>query len=330
MGGVQPAFCQRWGRWRVQDAAGGRLWNAEDGATPLEGLEEADLRWARLYAATQSAVVDKTPFFQRLWQELSGRMPEAGALSVWEPGVGDGGFLRHVWERAGVLPEDRLRLVGWDRSAAMIRVAWERLCGIEPAPGAEVELVSGVDLVAEPEAFPAESFSAIVLSQFEHFFPVSKGSVLAQRWRRRGIEPLTRGELRRRCWERLRPGGLLAVVEDFREETEAEEEASLRRWDQAVVARFSDPHVLEKIRAASAEAAEVVGACYPEDLGPARLLARAGRLRRQRRLRCLEEVEEFASAWRDYCALPGLREIRAHVHPEPALGRFRLLICQKK
>jgi len=218
-----------------------------------------------------------------------------------ELGVGTGGFLEAV-ARRGIWPE--AELVGCDRSAARIAVAGETLRSL----GRGARLCAGVNALDAGDSFYREvaaagSADVVVLSQFEHYAPNDRGSALAARLAREGRPFGTKAEVRRLAHSRLRPGGWLFVIDDYKADTPEEQDAWDRAWDAHVVAQWARPDVIAGLRAVD----PVWAARLARHYDPARpweeRLRLAARARARRRRRDGEELQSLAAACGDFHAL---------------------------
>jgi SAM-dependent methyltransferase len=283
---------------------------------------------ARSHILTQPFVVSKEPFFRRILDELDRRRESLcadGVLAVFEPGCGHGLFfdrlIEHVGRWNGLA---RLELTGADLSSEMILHAAGHVHASSrfATMNCDVSLVlaSGVNCLDAGTPFhrdhlAPESFSLIMVSQFQHYFPNSPSSPLARRLELQGVNFSTKHEFRRHCHRLLRPGGMVFIIDDFRGRTEVEDEAWNRAWDRHVVRQFTSRRVIESIRKSDPRLAREIQRRYNPARGEAELVAVARGIRERRRMFCREEIETLDDALVDLREIFGGANSGVMAHP---------------
>ncbi|MFN0127902.1 MAG: class I SAM-dependent methyltransferase [Verrucomicrobiales bacterium] len=278
----------------------------------VQAPDPAAMVAAQRYAVLQPLIVDKTPLFEWMIQQVTSSHP-AGPARIIELGVGTGGFLEEVVRQRLWL---ETTLIGCDCGVAPLAVARERLA----AHGRSAVLCGGVNALDPQDAFythlaaPA-SADVVVLSQFEHYAPNQPESRLARRLSEEGRFACSKAALRRLAASLLRPGGWLFVVDDYAADTPEEQAAWEAAWDAQVVRDLGEPRVHRKLAAFDPAGAATLARRYSVDRPLAQRLALVARARSRRRHRDFEEIQSLTEAQADFRELFGAGRAGVVAHP---------------
>ncbi|MEI8314326.1 MAG: class I SAM-dependent methyltransferase [Verrucomicrobiota bacterium] len=289
---------------------------------------------ARSYLATQGFVIPKGQFLDVVAAELE--QLECEQLTVFEPGVGPGLVPAHLI-RAGVPSKfQQCRYIGADQNREMLEYA-KQLCaesdGAHAGNGARrmgLQLVVDLDLTNRSSelyrTLAQEQVDVVILSQFQHYFPNATASRLAKKLSADGRNFMSKSEADRLFYDMLKPGGLLAVLDDYTAATAEEHEWNLGLWDAFVVANLRAPENLARIRAIDPEKAAKIAATYcGVDTGEAIRRCRAAR--ESRREKDHEETWSLTSARASLEQLYGPERVTVLRHEQ--LPNFHLLLARK-
>ncbi len=266
---------------------------------------------ARRYAATQPFIVDKTPFFERLADEIADG-------PVVELGVGPGGFLAWASGRT------EARLIGCDASPGMISLA--RAAAPRAEWHAEVDLLD----VDAPFYKNLPRARLIVLSQAEHYAPNGAASPLAARLVAAGRPATAKPALRRHLALLLAPGGVLAVIDDFRADDAGTDAEWTSAWDAHVVRQFADPAVVAAVGSTDPAAAAHLRKHYAATRPESERLQLARRARERRRVRQWEETQRWSEAQADFAAVFGEGNVWCMRHPSGATHPSFFMLCGRR
>lgn len=289
---------------------------------------------ARSYLATQEYVIPKGRFLDAVAAEID-RL-DCDQITVFEPGVGPGVVPAHLI-RTGVHRKfQKFHYIGADQNREMLEYA-KRLCAetynarSDNGTGrVELHLVCDLNLtIRSSELYQAlawERVDVVILSQFHHYFPNDNASRLAQKFHATGRSFVSKSEADRLFHDMLKPGGLLAVLDDYTADTAEEHEQNLSLWDAFVVANLRAPENLERIRAIDPEKAAKIAATYC-GVDTREAIRRCGTARESRREKDNEETWSLATACASLEQFYGPGRVTVLRHGQ--LPNFHLLLARK-
>jgi len=289
---------------------------------------------ARSYLATQEYVIPKRQFLDVLAAEIV--QLTGDQITIFEPGVGPGLVPAHLLRMGVHRNFKRFRYIGTDQNREMLEYA-NQLCAAAGSAHngdvigrVELQLVADMDLTRKSaalyQALAVERVDVVILSQFQHYFPNDNASRLAQKFHGAGRRSMNKSEADRLFHDMLKPGGLLAILDDYSAATVAEHEQNLSRWDAFVVTNLRAPENLARIRAIDPEKADKIAATYC-GVETIEALRRCRAARESRREKDNEETWSLANARASLERCYGTERVRVLRHAQ--LPNFYLLLARK-
>lgn len=294
---------------------------------------------AQSYLCTQDLIVPKQEALGRIAKDLAARYADREALTIYIPGIGTAPFVRLLLTSDGLLLNKRLHIIGADISEAMVKAGLDEIQALTdehtPGAGLSMDFHIGCNLLDQNDPFyrlleeEQLRFDVILSSQFDHYFPNGRSSLLASNLKKRGVTAMHKLRQYQRCHALLKPQGRLYILDDFEGDTQSETEAWNDNWDAFVAGRFKDERVRKSLEAAEPDVGRMVRAIYPEGADEAELQRRATARRIARRKVCMEEIRPVASTMTDLKAVFGANV--AMMDPVMKdLPQFKLLVATKE
>lgn len=295
---------------------------------------------AESYLITQRFVVPKAQLFQYVYELLERVAAKCnGRLRILEPGIGPGLFETFLLGKDNIAAKLDFEFVGLDVSKEMIDLAVKRIQSSLPAKSiqrARFLLHSGIDCLKLDDALlsvgqKGQKFSAIVTSQFEHYFPNDNQSNLAEELRRAGLGYHTKRQSRELAFELLDKGGVYVAIDDYDSEDKRVNEISELFWDLFVLRNLANLKIQDKIMGHDPELGSMLRRRYGSDRDLSELLNQIKVFRQHRRHICREETQVLSEAKRDLEEIFGRENVNVLRHPRrDSLSRFHLLYAIKR
>ena len=294
------------------------------------------------YVASQNYVVSKAEFFEAALEVLKANFSgRTKPLRVFEPGMGPAAFSRNLLQSSVLSTVGPVHVEGTDISDEMLLFATNLINNLyrENAVGEAIAFnltagVNGMDL-SDPYYRKLERdkqrFDVIITSQFEHYFPNSESSPLAEKLKAKGISYSTKRAFRKYCYGLLAQGGIVFTVDDRLGETAEEHAEICRAWDTHVVNQFTDPDIIKRLESLNRSLASNLRMTYDASRPKEELVKIAAKTREHRRDICYEEIEPISRTKKDFIEIYGEENVQIMMHPSGSTHPgFYLIWATKK
>ena len=288
---------------------------------------------ARSYLLTQPYIIDKTPFHNKILEILEDIRKDE--INIFIPGIGNGSFINYLIQNQNILSCKSINIVSADISNEMITSFFlnngdllQKYSNIS----IKIKIYSGANLVSKNDPFYSlfekefDQYDIVLSSQFEHYFPNSNQSDLFNVLNDKISNIFLKFEFRNYMKNFIAKNGYYITIDDFKFYDERENESNTIGWDKYVLKNFTDPQVINNIRAIDSKVAKKIEELYNKSFSEKELLQKIQSRRAFRRQVCLEEIESFDDSIKIFSAIYGIENTNLFYHPIPDLQNFRMII----
>ena len=280
------------------------------------------------YDLTQEYIVDKRDFLNKTIEKIIERYSQKNSIRILEPGCGPGRITAFYLLGKNMLQSfRRIDIECADLSNEMALLLNKHVKEIENEINnsncaANVKITSGTSLIDTSyyESMGEKKFfDVVLLSQFEHYFPNSYDSPLAEKLKRNNIPFMVKDQFIQFVYDSLMTdNGMLVIIDDEENENLDARKANDDNWDEYVAMHLNKN--IAKISAISREIADKIYKRYNSSgLKPKEV---AGRIRRYRREECNEEIRPLSTAISSLKRIFGDGNVEYFRHKNKLLSRF--------
>ena len=304
--------------------------------TPTNGINPGYEKKGRAlsYSITQDYIINKNFFFKEIIERLTNGNFTRNSISIFEPGCGPGKVTAyHLLGKKMITYFKSIYIECADLSNEMIlllnKYLKERELDIENSgSNINVNITSGISLIDlhyYKTVAKRGFFDVVLLSQFEHYFPNSPSSPLAQKLKKNNIPFITKDELIDFIYNNLlKENGILIIIDDEENQDPTIRNTNDDNWDRYVVIQLNKN--IKKIRAINKEIADKIYKKYhSKGLKPKEIAAKT---RIHRREQCNEEIRSLSDSI--YSLKKKFGNAEKFKHNNRLLSRFYLIIAYKK
>ena len=286
------------------------------------------------YDLTQECIVDKKDFLNKTIEKITERYNHS--ISILELGCGPGKITGFYLLGSKMLQRfRRIDIECADLSNEMAFLVNKYVKERENEINnnnctVNVRITSGTCLIDSSyyeSMAKKKTFDVILLSQFEHYFPNSYNSPLAEKLRKNNVPFMVKDQFIQFIYDfMMKDDGVLFIIDD-----EENEDTNVRKlhddnWDQYVAMSLNKN--IDKIRMISSEIADKIYKRYntpgvkPQEV--------AAQIRRHRREECNEEIRPLLKSISSLKKIFGDVNVEYYRHKNKLLRRFYLVIASKK
>jgi len=287
------------------------------------------------YNLTQKYIIDKKDFLNKIIEKITQRYSKTNSIRILEPGCGPGNITAFYLLGKKMLQSfERIEIECADLSNEMALLINKYLKERENEINnsnctVNLRITSGlclIDPIYYEKMDKKKLFDVVLLSQFEHYFPNSDNSPLAEKLRKNNISFMIKDQYIQFVYDFLmNDGSMLIIIDDEENEDANVRKANDDKWDEYVAVNLNKN--IDKISKINKEIADKIYRAYnSKGLNPKDV---AGQIRIHRREECNEEIRPLSISISSLKRIFGNENVEYFRHKDNLLSRFYLIIAYK-